>query len=52
MHRYATFYTMLPVFSLVLDEDVSTDIAFRFPELYRDIQMVRNFLGKCNMSGS
>lgn len=39
---YATFYTMLPVFSLVLDVDVSEEIAFQFPELYQDLQKGRS----------
>ena len=34
MVGYATFYTNFPVFSLVLDEDVSEQIAFRFPEYF------------------
>jgi len=38
---YATIYTMAPVFSLVLDEDVSEDIAFRYPELYHSLQKGR-----------
>ena len=38
--RYATVYTMAPVFSLVLDEDVSPDIALMYPELYRDLMKV------------
>lgn len=38
--RYATVYTMAPVFSLVLDEDVSADIALMYPELYRDLMKV------------
>eukprot|EP01122_Echinamoeba_exundans_P012832 TRINITY_DN5485_c0_g1_i1.p1 TRINITY_DN5485_c0_g1~~TRINITY_DN5485_c0_g1_i1.p1 ORF type:complete len:1142 (+),score=257.53 TRINITY_DN5485_c0_g1_i1:61-3486(+) len=38
---YATVYTMAPVFSLVLDEDVSEDIAFQFPELYQELQKGR-----------
>ena len=33
-------YTMAPVFSLVLDEDVSADIALMYPELYRDLMKV------------
>lgn len=37
---YATVYTMAPVFSLVLDEDVSADIALMYPELYRDLMKV------------
>lgn len=35
---YATFYTMAPVFSLVLDKDVSEDVAMKFPELYAGLQ--------------
>lgn len=31
---------MLPVFSLVLDQDVKSDVALRFPELYRDLRKV------------
>ena len=31
---------MAPVFSLVLDEDVSADIALMYPELYRDLMKV------------
>ena len=31
---------MAPVFSLVLDEDVSSDIALMYPELYRDLMKV------------
>lgn len=39
---YSTTFTMAPVFSLVLDEDVSEAIAFRFPELYQDLQKGRS----------
>jgi phospholipid-translocating ATPase len=39
---YATYYTMFPVFSLVLDKDVKEEIAFRYPELYRDLQKGRS----------
>ncbi len=35
MVGYATVYTMAPVFSLVLDRDVSEDLAVLYPELYR-----------------
>jgi len=42
MVGYATVYTMAPVFSLVLDEDVSVQIAFRFPELYKELQKGRS----------
>jgi phospholipid-translocating ATPase len=37
---YSTIYTMAPVFSLVLDKDVSDDIAMMYPELYRDLPKV------------
>ena len=33
---YTTVYTMFPVFSLVLDRDVTPEIALLYPELYRD----------------
>jgi phospholipid-translocating ATPase len=36
---YTTVYTMLPVFSLVLDTDVSKQTTFIYPELYRALQM-------------
>ena len=34
---YATFYTMAPVFSLVLDKDISEDTALMYPELYKEL---------------
>ncbi|KAJ2326813.1 putative aminophospholipid-translocase [Coemansia sp. RSA 2611] len=34
---YTTVYTMAPVFSLVLDRDVSEDIAMLYPELYAEL---------------
>ena len=37
---YATLFTTGPVFSLVLDEDVSETNALKFPELYRELQVV------------
>ncbi|CAH1766915.1 6016_t:CDS:10, partial [Entrophospora sp. SA101] len=37
MVGYSTIYTMAPVFSLVLDKDVSEDITLQFPELYKDL---------------
>ena len=37
---YATIYTMAPVFSMVLDEDVSADIALMYPELYQELMKV------------
>lgn len=39
---YATIFTMAPVFSLVLDEDVSEALAFQFPELYSENQLGRS----------
>jgi len=38
--RYATVYTNFPVFSLVLDKDVSPEIAMTYPELYKDLTKV------------
>ena len=40
--RYATIYTMFPVFSLVLDKDVSSRIALTYPELYKDLSKGRS----------
>ncbi|KAJ2726062.1 putative aminophospholipid-translocase [Coemansia sp. Benny D115] len=39
---YTTVYTMAPVFSLVLDRDVSEDIAMLYPELYADLTKGRS----------
>jgi len=39
---YATIYTMFPVFSLILDVDVTKEIAFTFPELYSDLRKGRS----------
>jgi len=39
---YATVFTMFPIFSLVLDEDVSEFIADTYPELYRELQKSRS----------
>ncbi|KAG0056733.1 putative aminophospholipid-translocase [Gryganskiella cystojenkinii] len=39
---YTTIYTNAPVFSLVLDQDVSEDIALLYPELYRDLTKGRS----------
>ena len=43
--RYATVYTMFPVFSLVLDQDVKPEMAMLYPELYKDLTKVRPRLG-------
>ena len=39
---YATVYTMFPVFSLVLDKDVSGKIALTYPELYKELSKGRS----------
>lgn len=39
---YTTVYTMAPVFSLVLDRDISEDIAMLYPELYADLTKGRS----------
>ncbi|KAG2005574.1 calcium-transporting ATPase [Coprinopsis cinerea AmutBmut pab1-1] len=39
---YATVYTMAPVFSLVLDRDVSEDLALLYPELYKELTKGRS----------
>lgn len=41
MMGYATVYTMAPVFSLVLDQDVNEDLALIYPELYKELTKVR-----------
>ncbi|XP_063989984.1 probable phospholipid-transporting ATPase IIA isoform X1 [Diachasmimorpha longicaudata] len=42
MVGYATIYTMFPVFSLVLDKDVSRSVAIKYPELYKDLSKGRS----------
>jgi len=42
MVGYATIYTMLPVFSLVLDKDVTANIAITYPELYKELMKGRS----------
>lgn len=42
MMGYATVYTMAPVFSLVLDQDVNEDLALIYPELYKELTKVRS----------
>ncbi|KAJ1816463.1 putative aminophospholipid-translocase [Coemansia sp. RSA 2598] len=39
---YTTVYTMAPVFSLVLDRDVTEDIAMLYPELYAELTKGRS----------
>ena len=36
---YATVYTMMPVFSLVLDRDVDEGLANLYPELYKELTL-------------
>ncbi|KAL0229330.1 hypothetical protein GEMRC1_013948 [Eukaryota sp. GEM-RC1] len=38
---YSTYYTMLPVFALILDEDVDRAAVITYPELYRELQKGR-----------
>jgi len=42
MVGYATIFTNFPVFSLVLDKDVSSEIAMTYPELYKDLTKGRS----------
>ncbi|XP_045152206.1 probable phospholipid-transporting ATPase IIB isoform X4 [Echinops telfairi] len=42
MVGYATIYTMFPVFSLVLDQDVKAETALLYPELYKDLTKGRS----------
>ncbi|GAB1863273.1 Phospholipid-transporting ATPase [Camponotus japonicus] len=42
MVGYATIYTMFPVFSLVLDKDVSGKVALTYPELYKELSKGRS----------
>ncbi|XP_060810427.1 probable phospholipid-transporting ATPase IIB [Amyelois transitella] len=37
MVGYGTIYTMLPVFSLVLDRDIPSTTALRYPQLYKQL---------------
>ena len=46
MVGYATVFTMFPVFSLVLDTDVSGRIALTYPELYKDLAKGRSLTYK------
>jgi len=39
---YGTIYTMCPVFSLVLDKDVPSEIALVYPELYKELSKGRS----------
>ena len=46
MVGYATVYTMIPVFSLVLDKDISSKIAMTYPELYKELSKGRSLTYK------
>ncbi|KAJ0181431.1 hypothetical protein K1T71_003516 [Dendrolimus kikuchii] len=37
MVGYGTVFTMLPVFSLVLDKDIASSTALRYPQLYKQL---------------
>ncbi|XP_045502996.1 probable phospholipid-transporting ATPase IIB [Colias croceus] len=41
MVGYGTLFTMLPVFSLVLDKDISSSTALRYPQLYKQLTQGR-----------
>jgi len=43
---YATVYTSLPVFSLVLDEDVDRETCLKYPILYENLQAGRSLNNK------
>ncbi|EPX70673.1 P-type ATPase [Schizosaccharomyces octosporus yFS286] len=47
---YSTMYTMLPVFSIVYDRDVSEKLVFLFPELYKEMREDKCFSIKSFMS--
>lgn len=42
MMGYTTIYTALPVFALVLDEDVDLKAVMNFPPLYKSLQKGRS----------
>lgn len=46
MVGYGTLYTMFPVFSLVLDQDVNANIAMKYPELYKELAKGRSLSHK------
>merc|ERR1719232_614131 len=46
MVGYATIYTQLPVFSLVLDRDVPGKVAMTYPELYKELTKGRSLTYK------
>ena len=46
MLGYATAYTMIPVFCLIFDEDISKDKAMEYTELYKPLQKGRELTEK------
>lgn len=46
MLGYATIFTMLPVFCLIFDEDISYEISINYPELYKTLQKGRDLTTK------
>ena len=50
MMGFATFFTSLPVFSLIFDEFVDEQTVIAFPELYHKCQKGRYFSGKTFIS--
>jgi hypothetical protein len=49
MVGYATIYTLVPVFSLVLDRDLNEDLVLSYPELYKELTKVSAFhFGICS----
>lgn len=43
---YTTIYTMAPVFSLVLDRDITPEMALMYPELYKELLKGRSLSNK------
>jgi phospholipid-translocating ATPase len=46
MLGYSTVYTLLPVFSLIFDEDINKQKAFQFSNLYQELQKGAELTGK------
>lgn len=49
MLGYATFYTSLPVFSLILDQDLSREKTLMYPNLYSNLRKSREMNTKTFM---
>jgi len=43
MMGYVTVFTCLPVFALILDEDIDVESALKHPPLYKTLQKGRSF---------